>query len=264
MTKRADIEPEANGGRALSYTRRCGWIDWGHAGPLNARRLLGAVRSEGRTSARLGQVNVEFTGRNSYLIEFAEQMGAFGARVSSTHHYVIARGLAELEKRSVALSIFLSGSIAFERLQSSLPYSVFMSSGFSAEDLTSNLVGFYAALNGTTLPRMREICGEVSVAESYRIWDAHVPNGLGAIKRRTATPLLFPTKEGVRSKADTTFPPQLTTVPLTPPGEKWAQVAQGLVPDRLIRSGATLTVAKDGRLDVKRPGTIAMPNAGRR
>jgi len=33
----------------------------------------------------------------------------------------------------------------------------------------SNLIGFYAAARGVRLKRMREICGEVSVTESYRL-----------------------------------------------------------------------------------------------
>lgn len=149
-------------------------------------------------------------------------------------------------------------------MQSSSPYSWFTPSGFSGEDLVSDLIGFYAALRGIRLVRMREICGEVSVAESYRIWDTYLPRGLGGLKNRTFHPVLFPTKKGIRSAADTAFPVELITVRPSVEGSDWVRPEGGFIPQRLINLRAEITVSRGGHVDVARPGTIAMPIRARR
>lgn len=258
MTKRTDIEPNGNGFRALSYTRRCGWIDWGHASPRNARALLANIIAEGRSSLELAEARVELVKRPAFLIQHSEAMGAFGFRAESSSYFAIVRGLSPQEKRSVALSVFLASSIKFEQMQSSPPFSLFIGSGFSAEDLTSNLVGFYAALYHIAGPQLRQICGEVSVKESYRIWDTYLPGGLEALKRRTATPILFPTKEDVHSPRDLAFPPQFTTIPVTPPGDKWVQMTATTDVSRLVKLRASINVSRDGQPGVT-SGSVAVP-----
>lgn len=259
MTKRSDIEPTQGGWRAVSYTRRCGWVDWGHALPRNATRLLRQIWSEQAQIGALSRVDVTFENERAYLLTFGEDMTKLGLSATSEHHWVVKKGLPRQARESVALGIFLVASHEFETLQSSSPYSWFTPSGFSGEDLVSDLIGFYAALRHIPLVRMRQICGEVSVAESYRIWDKHLPNGLGGLKNRTFRPILFPTKEGVRSGADTVFPVELTTVRPSAEGDGWVRPEGGFVPQRLIDLRARIAVSRMGHVNAAQPGTIAIP-----
>ena len=137
-------------------------------------------------------------------------------------------------------------------------------SSFSVEDLVSNLVGFYAAYRGFSVARLRQICGEVSMAESYRIWDQYTPGGISHIKNRSVRPVLFPTKEGVRSPADTSFPVELMTIRPAPEGTDWVRPARGQFDQRLVGMGARIDVSRTGRVGAAAPGSMAFPARGRR
>jgi len=64
----------------------------------------------------------------------------------------------------------MSASFGFEKLQGSFPFSIVSgASSFSPEDLVSNLISFCSAFMSIPQSRMRRICGEVSVEESYRV-----------------------------------------------------------------------------------------------
>ena len=108
MTDRSDIvDGNSAIGRkyGLIYTKRCGWIDLGHA--MGRKRLL---------------------------------------KAGVLKKYDVKKGLNDSQKKSVALSIFLDVSHAFENLQSNWLFRLVTDSGYSAEDLVSNLIGFYRAV----------------------------------------------------------------------------------------------------------------------
>lgn len=90
-------------------------------------------------------------------------------------------------------------------------------SSFSAEDLVSNLIGFYAAFRGVTQDALRRVCGEVSAEASYAVWDNHVPDGLQTYRNRGYTPILFPCSEC--KGADTSFPKELTQLKAATSGD---------------------------------------------
>ncbi|HEX6245489.1 MAG TPA: hypothetical protein VFZ61_31415, partial [Polyangiales bacterium] len=102
-------------------------------------------------------------------------------------HYVVRRGLSNVQKQRVALAIFVEVSLQFEGVQDSwLARKLTGSdSGFSQEDLVSNLIGFYKALN----PRLDidALCKPVSVEASRKVWNAAGPVGMN--KNRSFSPM---------------------------------------------------------------------------
>jgi len=65
-------------------------------------------------------------------------------------NYLVRYGLSWAEKRTVALTILMEVSNLFEGFQSSFPWNVRTNSGFSQEDLISNLFGFHIAIGDYT------------------------------------------------------------------------------------------------------------------
>lgn len=208
VTERVDIEP-IGGVRRLSYTRRCGWVDWGHARPTAALGLKEQILSEQGADSALRGVGLALENSPAYVLTFGERMGKvwrgrfYGA--PTDHLWVIRRGLNHAAREQAALGIFLAASYEFEQLQSSAPFSWRISSGFSAEDLMSDLIGFYVAFRGFDMARTRAICGEVSVKESYRIWDTFTPHGIGLLKNYHTRPVLFPTRKVSRYPPTSAF-----------------------------------------------------------
>lgn len=264
MSHRKDIEPDPDDGwRRLSYTRRCGWVDWGHALPTAAASLIGRVRTQSDPVLPLPPERILLEGQSAFALRFGLTSGALGVKRQLAQDYVVRRNMPSTHRWSAALGIFMHASVRLEQYQGSFPLGLVSSSSFSGEDLVSNLIGFYAAARHIRLKQMREICGEVSVAESYRIWDTHLSGGLSGFKNHRFRPRLFPTKEGVHSPADLTWPQVLSTIRPSPAGSTWAIVRNQLIPQRLIDSGAVLTVKGDGSIDVQRPGTLAIPRPSR-
>ncbi len=263
MSQRSDIEPRRDD-RRLSYTRRCGWVDWGHARPGAALSLKRQMETEQGDDVELRSVDLTLEGAPAYVLSFGEEMRttAFGMtlRASTEHAWVVKKGLLPAVREEVALGIFLKASYEFERMQSSVPYRWRTDSGFSVEDLASDLIGFYIAFRGFTMDQMRNICGEVSVKESYRIWDRYTPHGIGSLKNYTAKPHLFPTTEGVYTAADIAFPPQLATIRPAPGGGDWVSPERGVLDSRLVQMKAKINVSKVGRVGAAAPGSIAVPS----
>ena len=242
MSGRSDIQPNSRGWRRLSYTRRCGWVDWGHALPGSALDLKQQLEVERATWPGLSRVSAKFDGHDAFPINYGQRMTGFSAE----RHWIVRRGLTAAARESAALGIFLSASFDLEGAQSSFPFSWVTNSGFSAEDLVSNLIGFYAAFRGMTQDQQRRICGEVSVAESLRLWDENLPNGLGAIKNRTLRPVLFPTRERGSGPASTAFPLQFTTITPSPSGGDWVRLRDRFIPGPLANIGASIAVDRQG------------------
>lgn len=264
MASREDI-----GARRIGYTRRCGWVDWGHAEPGGARKLLDQIRSEHGRDAALQEMDVSLEGKPAYLLTYGQGMGKrlFGSmhRISTDHPWVVRTGLTARERESVALAIFLTASQEFERLQGQFLWLwITRGSSFSVEDLVSNLIGFYAACRGYSVERLRQICGEVSLKESYRIWDRHTPNGISQVKNHSARPVLYPTIEGVRSPANLSFPMEFTTITPAPHGVSWIRPERGEISRRLVDRRAKINVLRDGRVIGAAPGSTAIPVRSRR
>lgn len=171
MSLRSDIMMNKRGWRRLSYTRRCGWVDCGHAQPGAVSALKRQIAAESADWVFLRKVSITLAGQSAYVLNFGEEMGKFGLVVSNVAHFVVRKGLTAQERWSVALAIFQEASVSFETLQASPPFSWSSDSGFSGEDLVSDLIGFYGVYRKLSDSQMRVIAGEVSVKESLRIWD---------------------------------------------------------------------------------------------
>lgn len=248
MTDRSDIEPNGRGWRRLSYTRRCGWVDWGHALPGNPLGLKRQLEAERATWPGLSRLVVRANGQLAFAINYGQAMTGFSAE----RHWIVRKGLTGAARENAALGIFLSASFDLEGAQAAFPFSWVTNSGFSAEDLVSNLLGFYNAFRGYSQDRQRAICGEVSVAESLRIWDEHLPHGLGAIKNRSLRPILFPTREGSTGRGDTDFPAEFTPIRPSPNGQDWIRLKDRFIPGQLVNAGGTIDVDAAGVMTVRR------------
>ncbi len=107
---------------------------------------------------------------------------------SAYNTYKIKRGIHLAQKRSVTLAIFLDVSHKFENLQDSWPYNLGSNSGYSAEDLVSNLIGF----DRTIYPEdnILQLCEPVSKEIALEIWDKY--GAVGSNKNYTTHPFLYP------------------------------------------------------------------------
>ncbi len=94
-------------------------------------------------------------------------------------------------------------SLGFEALQNSIPYKWVTNSGFSAEDLVSDLIGFYRAVKPAT--EYLTECRPVSKESAYKVWDSF--GAVGEKKNHSFGPLLYPCDEcGKNGKDPITAP----------------------------------------------------------
>jgi hypothetical protein len=244
MTKFADIVDGRSGNietlrNGLVYTCRCGWIDLGHARPDNAARLWHAISTE-TGEGRVGGL--------WYRLDFKESMKRYGITVSQSESFAVRRGLSRTDKESVALGILLGVSDRFELLQSSWPYGVLSDSGYSAEDLVSNLVGFYRAVR----PGIHYVsqCIPVSKAAAEVIWRKY--GAVGALKNRFPAPFVFPCSEcgsGPEGPMTAMLPPFLSTIRPASLGELYRPWSQELVwedPAQPLNLGVHIRVVQAG------------------
>jgi hypothetical protein len=201
-----DIETRRSG---LIYTCRCGWIDLGHARPDNVARLWRTISTESGEGR---------TGGLWYRVDFTESMGRWGLSASESRSFAVRRGLPTRDKEAVALAILLDVSHRFETMQGSGPWRFATDSGYSAEDLVSNIVGFYRAVR----PGIDYIsrCDPVSRSAAEAVWRTY--GAVGSLKNHFAGPFLFPCAEcGVTNGGpmSSSLPPFLSAITAAPEGE---------------------------------------------
>jgi hypothetical protein len=171
------------------------WCGWPHGrqtcgpGPGNVTRGVHMpVAARKDTTVRFAD------GATGFKVVSAQQMGArFGLGISIRGHlqreYVVRHGLGQLQKRAVALSIFMEVSLGFERMQGSFPFGMVTGdSSFSLEDLVSNLVGFYIAIGAVTKAHVLNAARPVSKTAALQIWDRD--GSVGSRKNREFVPHL--------------------------------------------------------------------------
>jgi len=172
----------------LIYTNQCGWIDLGHANPegkgfAGALSLWRQIRSQTSCKERVHE-------KAPARIIFSQSMqNRFGAKAGVTRRYEVQRHLSsEYEQKSIALAIFIDVSTAFEGLQANWFFRHVTDSGYSSEDLVSNLIGFYRAVN----PGIDYIqgCDPVSKEQALAIWDTY--GEVGRNKNHEFMPVFYP------------------------------------------------------------------------
>lgn len=199
MASRGDVES----GR-LVYTCNCGWLDIGHATPTDSGGTIGvtglwqqlkkdppqnltatAQRSgqSSRTSAPGSSLDSSaLTLENGFIVTNRQRSGVkkLGVWIYSqgvTLYYLVRRGMSPDERKSVALSIFMDVSLHFEKMQSEALSNMVSSSGFSVEDLVSDLIGFYVGLGEISSAEVDQYCTRLTKEESLAIWDAAPQTG---------------------------------------------------------------------------------------
>lgn len=252
MSSKEDIQPHESGWRRLSYTKKCGWVDWGHALPGAAKKLKQELARE-YSSAYLKNVKIKLNGKEAFILEYGFAMGGLGLKISNQRHWVIQKGLTHQQKERVALAIFLETSVNFEKMQGSFPYSLISGgSSFSGEDLISNLIGFYSAFTGQPQEAMRRLCGEVTVEDSLKLWDDYLPDGLDSLKNKTLKPILF-SLDGAGEKKHAELPPFLKRIRAEEEGLLWVKPKSRFIDGRLISGRYSILIADDGAVGIERP-----------
>ncbi|ATZ96748.1 hypothetical protein [Dickeya fangzhongdai] len=180
MSKRSDI---LNGSEAtlksygLVYTEVLGWVDLGHAQGLDIKALMSQFEAGENGS------------QPYYDVKYFQGMWKFKKKVGISKYIVwrIKKGTTLYERYSIALAMMMKVAFRFENLQDSFPFSTITDSGFSGEDLVSDLLGFYRAIyNKNYFPELRPVSKE----SALKRWDFYGP--IGSFKNKTFRPMLFP------------------------------------------------------------------------
>ena len=187
----------------LAYTCNCGWVDTSHATDPGDRPYVGAKdlwkqvsQEKGKASSQGGGYQVVYA-QDAYIGTLDRRVGGFGS-------YFVRYGLSLGQKKSVALAIFQEVSFNFESMQG---LAIWSDSSFSQEDLVSNLLGFYSAVEGKTFNYYMGICGKVSQNGTLEVYRQH--GSPGSKKNKKFEPILYSCSE---CSGKNQFPKELQTI----------------------------------------------------
>lgn len=181
MSRREDILDGSKAERSaygLVYTEVLGWIDLGHAQGNDIRQLWAQMLC--------GEAQSGLT----YDVTYKQSMAGLKRRltVGKSITWRLKKGLSYHQKQSIALAMMMTLARRFEGLQNSFPFSWATDSGFSGEDLVSDLLGFYRVV--ACMSGIFSHLKPVSQADALRRWDHY--GKIGSWKNETFKPLLFP------------------------------------------------------------------------
>lgn len=230
MSKRSDIIEgrQSHLKYGLIYTEVLGWIDLGHAQGTDIRELLRSIDSG------------ESSGNQHYEVAYSQSM-VDPTRTMKMGKYIrwrIKSGRSYFERKSIALAMMMSVARKFEGLQASFPVSLTTDSGFSGEDLVSDLLGFYRVVS---IQNPFDMLRPVSKAEALKRWEYY--GKIGSWKNETFSPLLFPDPEkypNARPRKGE-LPDFMKTV------RAWNDFHSGIV-SIISADGSYIDKAKDGAL----------------
>ena len=174
MTTKADIDR----GR-LVYSCNCGWIDWKHAEPGSAMRAY--------WNTILTESGARSLTRNGFNVTLSQGSGVLGIELMrGLQSAFVPYGVTLEEKKGIALDIFKKVSEQHEGIQLSWE-GWGTSSGFSEEDLVSNLIAFYRTVEhySRSLVESERVCHVLTKEQSKDVWNSS--NGL--FKNKTWKPV---------------------------------------------------------------------------
>ncbi|WP_347115110.1 hypothetical protein AAHB66_02540 [Leclercia sp. S52] len=182
MSSRQDIKDGADfehSLRGLVYTDVLGWIDMGHA------------RGDDVEDLRRQFMQGEGSGRDYYVVMYRQDMyiTKFCTRlgIGRFARWEIKRGRDMQDINRMMLAMMMSTALNFEDLQSYRLFNWYTDSGFSGEDLVSDLFGFYRAIRpGFYTDQVKP----VSYESALRRWDYY--GAIGTFKNRGFKPIIFP------------------------------------------------------------------------
>ncbi|MDE1188357.1 MAG: hypothetical protein PW844_18010 [Pantoea sp.] len=183
MSKRSEIIEGADAAHTnygLVYTEVLGWVDLGHAQGEDIRKLMNKINY----GEAMGVARYDITYSQSMVDPWKTlRMGKF-------IKWRIRTGRPYQERQSIALAMMMTLARRFEAMQNSFPISLVTDSGFSGEDLCSDLLGFYRVMSiRNPFPLLRPVSKE----EALKRWDYY--GRIGSWKNETFQPLLFPDPE---------------------------------------------------------------------
>lgn len=182
MSSRQDIRDGADfehSLRGLVYTDVLGWIDMGHA------------RGDDVEELRRQFMQGEGSGRDYYVVMYRQDMHItkFCTRlgIGRFARWEIKRGRDMYDINRMMLAMMMSTALNFEDLQSYRLFTWYTDSGFSGEDLVSDLFGFYRAIRPGFYT---DLVKPVSYESALRRWDYY--GAIGTFKNRGFKPIIFP------------------------------------------------------------------------
>ncbi|AIR00883.1 hypothetical protein [Pluralibacter gergoviae] len=212
----------------LIYTEVLGWIDLGHAQGTDIRKLLMDIDAG------------ESSGSGRYDVTYSQSMvdPTRTLKMGKFIKWRIKRGRSYNERRSIALAMMMSLALKFEGLQASFPINLVTDSGFSGEDLVSDLLGFYRVVS---ISNPFELLRPVSKQEALKRWDFY--GKLGSWKNASFSPILFPDPEKFphARPRKSHLPNFMTTI------RPWSDFRSGIV-GIASKEGSFIDTAKGGRL----------------
>ena len=164
--------------KGLVYSETLGWIDLGHARGNDIENLLNKMDKGERSP------------QENCTVTYAQTMYKFSRECLGAGMHIrwrIKRGRTLEQRHSIALAMMMTTAVKFEAMQASPPFNWFIDSGFSAEDLVSDLLGFYRVVRPMNYFPWLQL---VSKPEALRRWDHYGP--VGQYKNKLFKPLLFP------------------------------------------------------------------------
>lgn len=183
MSKRSEIIEGADAAHTnygLVYTEVLGWVDLGHAQGEDIRELMNKINY----GEAMGVARYDITYSQSMVDPWKTlRMGKF-------IKWRIRTGRPYQERQSIALAMMMTLARRFEAMQNTFPINLVTDSGFSGEDLCSDLLGFYRVMSiRNPFPLLRPVSKE----EALKRWDYY--GKIGSWKNETFQPLLFPDPE---------------------------------------------------------------------
>ncbi|WP_147197868.1 hypothetical protein [Pantoea sp. CCBC3-3-1] len=183
MSKRNEIIDGARAATArggLVYTEVLGWIDPGHARGDDIRILMAKFKQDEAASTLYYDITYAQSMVSPYQV----------IRVGKFIKWRIRKGRSYQECKSIALAMMITLAGRFEKFQSTFPNNMVTASGFSGEDLVSDLLGFYRVMS-TKDPF--SVLRPVSKEEALKRWDYY--GKIGSWKNENFKPILFPDPE---------------------------------------------------------------------
>ncbi|MDM4754648.1 hypothetical protein [Escherichia coli] len=173
----------------LVYTEELGWIDLGHAQGQDARILKRKLEQE-HFSTYYDEFHDWY-----FPVDYHQEMGIRKKilGVDLTFHtgvytkVMVRSCLSPTLKARVALTLMYGTAKRFEAWQNSFIFNWYIDSGFSAEDLVSDLIGFYRVFG--TGPDPLLLAKPLSYTKALQIWDTY--GAPGNFKNTEFTPFLF-------------------------------------------------------------------------
>lgn len=159
-------------------------MDTGHANPGGAKKLLDDIVHERHLEDHRTDNRHTIEDRPCFVINTHQGMGCKQVRVLAGSTLLIRKGLSKTRKTEVALAIFMDVTVQFESMQANKFLSQMTDSGFSVEDLMSNLISVHRAVDEVSMVVIRQECGAVSADAPLKVHDTNFAQGIGAAKIR--------------------------------------------------------------------------------